>query len=87
MPEVHVHYDVTSVEVDTPSVCADIDTVAEHESLRRNRNETEDEALMSSRHIAGFVITLLPAYMTLMQALAQSDTTTVTDALVREVNP
>ena len=35
MPEVHAHYDVTYVDVDTPSVCADIDTVAEYESLRR----------------------------------------------------
>jgi hypothetical protein len=35
MPEVHSHYEVTYVDVDTPSVCADIDTVAEYESLRR----------------------------------------------------
>jgi molybdenum cofactor cytidylyltransferase len=35
MPEVHAHYEVTYVDVDTPSVCADIDTVADYESLRR----------------------------------------------------
>jgi molybdenum cofactor cytidylyltransferase len=35
MPEVHAHYDVTYVDVDRPSVCADIDTVADYESLRR----------------------------------------------------